>query len=37
MFELDVCFTKDKQLVVNHDSNLLRTTGKNVDISELNF
>ena len=27
MFELDVCETKDGQLVVHHDTNLKRTTG----------
>lgn len=27
MFELDVCLTKDKKLVVHHDSSLSRTCG----------
>jgi glycerophosphoryl diester phosphodiesterase len=27
MLEMDVCFTKDRKLVVHHDSNLVRTCG----------
>jgi len=37
MFELDVCLTKDKKLVVHHDSNTSRTCGVNIDISECNY
>ena len=37
MFELDVCLTKDKQLVVHHDANVSRTTGKSIFISECNY
>lgn len=33
MFELDVCLTKDKKLVVHHDSTLSRTCGINREIS----
>lgn len=34
MYELDVCETKDNQLVVHHDINLRRTTGHDKLISE---
>ena len=37
MFELDVCLTKDKQLVVHHDANVLRTCGKPIAISDCNY
>lgn len=37
MFELDICTTKDGQLVVHHDSNLRRTCGVNREISELDY
>lgn len=33
MFELDLCVTKDGQLVVHHDASLRRTCGLNKDIS----
>ena len=33
MFELDLCVTKDDQLVVHHDASLRRTCGLNKDIS----
>ena len=33
--ELDVQFTKDRQLIVFHDNDLLRMTGKNAAVSEL--
>ena len=36
-FEFDVQLTKDKVPVVIHDYNLIRTTGKDVLISEINF
>ena len=32
-----MCLTKDKQLVVHHDANVFRTTGKSIDISECNY
>ncbi len=32
MFELDVCLTKDKKLVVHHDATLGRLTGKSLAI-----
>ena len=35
--ELDVQLTKDKQLVVFHDSNLLRLTGDSRDINDVNY
>ena len=34
-FELDVHLTKDKKIVVCHDDNLIRTTGKDGIIEEL--
>ncbi|XP_046389967.1 lysophospholipase D GDPD1-like [Ischnura elegans] len=37
MLELDCHLTKDGKVVVSHDSNLLRSTGVNVDISELDY
>ena len=36
MFELDVCITKDKQLVVHHDSHLNRLCGVDEEIQNLN-
>jgi glycerophosphoryl diester phosphodiesterase len=33
MYELDICETKDSQLVVHHDINLRRTTGHDKLIS----
>ncbi|XP_014259050.1 lysophospholipase D GDPD1-like [Cimex lectularius] len=37
MLEIDCHLTKDNQVVVCHDSNLLRNTGLNKNISELNY
>ena len=37
MFELDVCLTKDKKLVVHHDATLIRLCGKALSIEETNF
>ncbi|XP_031844659.1 lysophospholipase D GDPD1 [Nomia melanderi] len=37
MLELDCHLTKDGQVVVFHDQNLLRSTGTNKNISELNY
>ena len=37
MFELDVCLTKDKKLVVHHDATLMRLCGKALSIEETNF
>ena len=34
MLELDCHLTKDKQVVVAHDSSLLRTTGRDILIKE---
>lgn len=33
MYELDVCFTKDKKLVVHHDHDLARTCNKHISLS----
>lgn len=35
--ELDVRETKDGQIVISHDDNLMRTTGMNRKISEMNY
>ena len=35
--ELDVQQTKDKQIVVSHDTNLVRVTGVNKDIIDMNY
>ena len=37
MLEMDICFTKDKKLVVHHDSNLIRTCGVGTNIEELEY
>ena len=37
MFELDVCLTRDKKLVVHHDAFLNRTCGKDIEISECDY
>lgn len=37
MFELDVCLTKDKKLVVHHDATLIRLCGKSHSIHEINY
>eukprot|EP00794_Sanderia_malayensis_P005712 gene5712-6412_t len=37
MIELDVQLTKDKQVVVSHDNNLIRVTGINTNISDLEY
>lgn len=37
MIELDCHLTKDGEVVVSHDLNLLRSTGANKNISELNY
>ncbi|XP_064612913.1 lysophospholipase D GDPD1-like [Liolophura sinensis] len=37
MLELDCHITRDGQVVVSHDNNLLRTTGKDALISELDY
>lgn len=37
MLELDLHMTKDEKVVVSHDNNLLRVTGIDVNISDLNY
>ncbi|KAK9513048.1 hypothetical protein O3M35_001328 [Rhynocoris fuscipes] len=37
MLELDCQLTKDNQVVVCHDNNLLRAAGVNINISDLNY
>ena len=37
IIEQDVHMTKDKYLIVSHDDNLMRTTGKNISISHSNY
>lgn len=37
MLELDCHLTKDGEVVVSHDHNLLRSTGTNKSISEVNY
>lgn len=37
MIELDVCLTKDKQIVVCHDPNLLRLCGVDREVSSYNY
>lgn len=37
MLELDCHITKDEQVVVSHDENLKRSTGVNVNISDLKY
>lgn len=37
LVECDVLMTKDKQIVILHDLNLQRLTGKNLEISETNY
>lgn len=37
MLELDCQITKDKQIVVSHDNNIVRTTGEEVLISDTNY
>lgn len=37
MLELDVHLTKDEKVIVSHDHNLLRSTGVDKNISELNY
>ena len=37
MLELDCQITKDKEIVVAHDNHLLRVTGVDAKISELEF
>lgn len=37
MLEIDLQLTKDGQVVVSHDNNLFRSTGTNVNISDLNY
>jgi glycerophosphoryl diester phosphodiesterase len=37
MLELDCHITKDEQVVVSHDANLKRSTGVNVNVSDLKY
>ena len=37
MLELDVHLTRDKEVVVAHDQNLLRTAGRDADIRDLAY
>lgn len=37
MLELDCHITKDEQVVVSHDANLKRSTGINVNVSDLKY
>ena len=37
MLELDCHITKDEQVVVSHDANLKRSTGSNVNVSDLKY
>ena len=37
VLEMDVCLTKDKQIVVIHDSSLLRMCGVNKHVEEFNY
>lgn len=37
MLEIDLQLTKDGQVVISHDNNLFRSTGTNVNISDLNY
>lgn len=37
MLEMDVCQTKDKILVVHHDKNLIRTTGIDKCIDQVDY
>ena len=37
MLELDVILSKDNQVIVTHEDSLLRLTGKDLNISSLNY